>query len=193
MRRVFLIVPVFLTLVSAVLALGSPSFAATAQTSTALVREGRWLKYNGHYQYFVGFDNQELVADTSIDYISVLDALRDARVNKVRIWLDAYWNPNYEHPWVRRNGKYDLDQWNLRYWQRLADFMTAAHHRGIIVEVTLFAVSPADPDWWGNTTFQIAWHEANNVNGAFRTNADGTFFPQFFDLDHREVSRAEER
>lgn len=166
---------------------GVPSVPAALETFP-LVREGRWLQYNGQYQYFVGFDNQELVADTSIDYIAVLDTLRDVRVNKIRIWLDAYWDPSFLHPWARRNDKYDLDQWNLAYWQRLRDFMSAAHDRGIIVEVSLFPVYPADPNWWGNSTFQIAWNEANNINGAFRSNSQGHFFPEFFDIYHPQVS-----
>jgi hypothetical protein len=56
------------------------------------------------------------------------------------------------------------------------------------IEVTLFLVYPADPNWRDNSTFQIAWNEANNINGAFRSNSQGRFFPQFFDVDHPEVS-----
>jgi hypothetical protein len=108
MRRIRVVVSSLTLIACVVLSPALPSFPAESETS-ALVRAGRWLQYNGQYRYFVGFDNQELVADTSIDYTAVLDTLRDVRVNKIRIWFDAYRHPTYLHPWVRRNGKYDLD------------------------------------------------------------------------------------
>jgi hypothetical protein len=63
---------------------------------------------------------------------------------------DAYNSPPSapftERPWARTGGgqawdglqKYNLREWNPRYWQRLADWVRTANHNGIVVEVILF-------------------------------------------------------
>lgn len=168
--------------------LPAPAGAIAEPELAGLVRAGRWLKYNGRYPYFVGLDYQHLAADPDVDIAAVLDALTGLRINKIRVWLDAYWNPDYRHPWERRDGKYDLDRWNEEYWQRLAWLAAEARTREIIVEVTLFSAYPADPAWWNNETFRPAWNRSSNWNGAFSTNSDGHFYPQFFDLAYLERS-----
>ena len=55
--------------------------------------------------------------------------------------------------------KYDLDQWNAEYFERLHRFLTLASQRGIIVEVTLFSNTYHDSIWALNPFF----HQ-NNLN-----------------------------
>ena len=64
-------------------------------------------------------------------------------------------SPDYIAPFPRTGpGKamdgepiYDLDQWNLEYFERLHRFLDAASKRGIIVELTLFSNTYADNIW----------------------------------------------
>jgi hypothetical protein len=55
--------------------------------------------------------------------------------------------------------KYDLDQWNPEFFQRLHEFLGAAEKRGIIVEVTLLADHHKPEIWELNPQ-----HPLNNIN-----------------------------
>lgn len=157
-----------------------------------LKREGRWLTYNGSYPYLVGMDAQELACDPSLNYEKILDLFVQYRINKVRIWVYCYFGTNqgFLHPWKREaNGKFNLDEWNPCYWNRVKDFVTKAKDRDIIVEVSIFpanfihkAANWTNIDWWP------LWNKKFNVNGIFTTNSEGHFAPEFFDLNHLEVS-----
>jgi hypothetical protein len=158
-------------------------------SAAGLGRTGRWFTYNGQPIYLIGYDMQELAADPTIDYNAVLDLFVQYRLNKVRIWSYSYWSPeDFLHPWSYTNGRFDLDAWNDAYWQRLRDFVAAAHRRGIMVEYTIFAANNVD-DWdWSSTDFRIAWNENFNVNQVFSENSQGNFSPEFFDLSYEKVS-----
>lgn len=163
-----------------------------AVDSVGLERKDRWFTYNGHYEYFVGVDAQHIAADSTTDFISILDRFRAYRINKVRIWVDAYWNPDFLHPWIynRITRKYDLDRWNTSYWDRVRSFVSAARDRDIVVEISLFDAYPTKPKWWSNDIMRIAWNKDHNRNNAFSTNEAGHFYPEFFDLNYEERSNS---
>ena len=56
--------------------------------------------------------------------------------------------------------KYDLDQWNPEYFDRLHRFLDAASKRGIVVELTVFSNTYADHIWALNP-----FRAANNLQG----------------------------
>lgn len=64
-------------------------------------------------------------------------------------------SPDFIAPYVRSgpglalDGEplYDLDQWNLEYFDRLHRFLDAASKRGIVVELTVFSNTYADQIW----------------------------------------------
>ena len=56
--------------------------------------------------------------------------------------------------------KFDLDQWNPEYFERLHGFLTAAQERDVIIELTLFSNTYSDAVW-GLNPFNIQ----NNING----------------------------
>ena len=168
---------------------------ARAQT-TGLERSGRWLMYNNSYPYLVGYDLQQLFSQKSYSYADIdykLNQLQEFRINKIRVWINAWFlGINGYYPWiVDANGKKNLDVWNVTYWTRMRDFVQKCKDRDIIVEFTLFTPYPiesASDSWWKNTAWQVAWNKIFNLNNAFSTNANGHFFPQFFDLNYSERS-----
>ena len=168
--------------------------SSSPQTASGLTRSGRWFLYNGAYVYLAGIDAQELVADPAYDSTAVLDKLQAYRINKLRIWIDAWFGgPGYLRPWHYdgQTGRFDLDTWNDAYWDRLQAFAAAAWARDIIIEASIFDAYPrdADPDgWWLSPRFRQAWNKAFNSNGAFSTNLAGHFYPDFYSLDGSERS-----
>jgi hypothetical protein len=63
-------------------------------------------------------------------------------------------------PWRQRDGKFDLEQWDPKYFERLKDFVAQADARGVVVELVLFCPLYNDSMW--NVSPMNA---ANNVNG----------------------------
>jgi hypothetical protein len=163
---------------------------ATAQ-SQGLQRSGRWFTYDGVPIYLVGYDRQEFFTDPLLDYEKALDVYVKYRINKVRVWMYNWWGgPALLAPWSYDSnlGKYNLDQWNPGYWQRLTNFLKAAQARNIIVELCLFADYSYHADRWVDPSYRYAWNASYNVNGAFWTDAHGGFFPEFFDVNYMERS-----
>ncbi|MGB2888032.1 MAG: hypothetical protein WBC04_10070 [Candidatus Acidiferrales bacterium] len=151
--------------------------------------------YDGSFIYLAGVDAQLLVGDPNTDYVSVLNQLQAYRINKVRIWLDAWFEgASILHPWAHDplTNRFDLDTWNPAYWKRLRTFLEAAQARNIIVEISLFDAYPGDNSssgWWNSSSFRNAWNKAYNINNAFTTNASGGYYrPEFFSLNGTETS-----
>lgn len=77
-------------------------------------------------------------------------------------------SPDYIAPFARTGGglaldmqpKYDLDEWNPEFFERLHRFLRMASDFGIIVEVTLLSNTYGDPVWALNPL-----HHANSING----------------------------
>jgi len=77
-------------------------------------------------------------------------------------------SPDYLTPYPRTGAgealdgepKYDLDQWNPRYFRRLHQFLSRASELGIVVEITLLSSTYSEPIWSLNPL-----HAANNING----------------------------
>lgn len=166
-------------------------WSADAIAGGGLSRSGRWFTHGGKPVYLVGFDLQELACNPALDYERILDELARHRLNKVRIWIYCWFGTTRFGaltPWARApDGRHDLERFDARYWARVRAVVTAARERGIFVEVTIFAPYPNRPGyWWGDPGVRNAWNREHNVNGVFSTNADGHFYPQFYDLDYAE-------
>jgi hypothetical protein len=127
------------------------------------------------------------VLNADFDYLRYLAALQADKLNYTRLFGGSYVEvpsqsfgilrndlapaaERYLAPWARSQtlgyagggNKFDLEQWNPQFFQRLHDFLSEAENRGIVVEVTLFSSHYAEAQW-GISPF----HPANNVN---RTN-----------------------
>ena len=77
-------------------------------------------------------------------------------------------SPEFVTPWPRTGPgraldgepRYDLDQWNDEFFDRLERFITLASERGIVVELTLFSNTYNDSVWALNPL-----RGDNNING----------------------------
>jgi hypothetical protein len=76
---------------------------------------------------------------------------------------------DYLAPWPRAEGdaagpdwlpRFDLDQWDERYFRRLRGFVDAASRRGVVVELVLFANPYTETQWRFSPL-----HPSGNVNG----------------------------
>ena len=139
---------------------------------------------NGHYFLFRGrptilitsAEHYGAVLNAEFDYVTYLDELQRHGLNQTRTWSGTYretatsfgiadntLNPRrYLAPWARsgEGTKYDLNQWDLAYFDRLKDFLTQAGRRGVVVEYGLFCSFYSDELWAVSPMNPI-----NNVNG----------------------------
>jgi hypothetical protein len=65
------------------------------------------------------------------------------------------------------DGRYDLDQWNEEYWNRLSSFLQKTSERGIIVSIEIWEHEDLDasfpPPLTGGWGYQ-PWNPKNNIN-----------------------------
>lgn len=142
------------------------------------------------------------VMNLDFDYLRYLSHLQRHRFNYTRIFIPSFvelqetipgagWeNPmatlpgRLVTPWRRTTvpgysyggTKFDLEQWDPAFFERLHDFIRQASLRGIIVEVCLFSGMYNEAQWSINPM-----HHNNNVNGVgsvgwrrvFHTDNDG--------------------
>jgi hypothetical protein len=101
------------------------------------------------------------VVNLEFDYVKYLDALQAYGLNYTRIYPGYLFEPMGKYmsgntlgvkpaklilPWARSNqpgyllsgNKFDLDQWNPAYFDRLKDFIAQAAKRGIVIEICFF-------------------------------------------------------
>ena len=119
------------------------------------------------------------IINLDFDYVPYLDVLASFSLNYTRIYAGAYIEPEhyfihdntlgprlgrYCLPWERSDlpgypyggNRFNLDQWNPAYFERLHDFITQAGQRGIVVEVCMF--NAMYPDTWASMPL---YHENN--------------------------------
>jgi hypothetical protein len=121
------------------------------------------------------------VLNPEFDYLHYLNALQNDGMNYTRLFAGSYFEKEGSFgiefntlapapgkallPWKRSietgakcgGNKFDLNQWDERYFSRLKSFVSEASKRGIIVEVTLFS------SIYGYWDTQV-WNPDNNIN-----------------------------
>jgi len=109
--------------------------------------------------------------NTDFDFLTYLDALHADGLNLTRVFSGAYVEPQgafhiaentlapppgrYLCPWKRSNvpgyanggNKFDLSQWDPRYFARLRKILSAAAKRHIVVEFTFFCPFYDESEW----------------------------------------------
>ena len=138
----------------------------------------RYLEYKGKPVILVtSAEHYGAVLNLDFDYRLYLETLAGEGFNYTRIFAGSYLEPvdnifgirkntlaplrgRYLAPWVKENGKYDLDRFNPDYFSRLRDFVRYAGEHEIIVEVTLFSSIYHESAW-----ALIPFNRENNLNG----------------------------
>ncbi len=138
-----------------------------------------YFRYRGQPLILVTSDHTWFAATAAdFDYVRFFDALAANHNNLTRIYPGAH-PVNYENqplvfPWMRRaDGRYDLDQWNAAYFERLHALMEYAQAKDVIVDICLF-------NGWGTDekqTYQWRWescplNDANNVQNGVGVKRD---------------------
>ncbi|MEM8967080.1 MAG: hypothetical protein AAGE93_11740 [Bacteroidota bacterium] len=123
------------------------------------------------------------VLNLDFDYRAYLETMHQESMNYTRIFVGSYVEipgsfgienntlapaiGRFIAPWTRTDEaglyegekKFDLDEWNPDYFERLTDFIEEADQRNIIVEVTFFCSTYQDGYWERNP-----FNAGNNVN-----------------------------
>ena len=166
------------------LALTIKAICAGAQPVAIHPDNPHYFLYRGQPRFLItSAEHYGAVLNLDFDYKKYLETLHSEKMDYTRVFTGVYiensesfgiernplapLNNRLITPWARSdqsgyiNGgnKFDLDQWNPAYFERLIDFVGLAEQYGVIVEVTLFS-SIYKEGYWRYAPF---YHE-NNVN-----------------------------
>jgi len=106
-------------------------------------------------------------SDKGFNWKKYLNDLANYHINYTRIWLDFHiiredWPAqfgNQRWAWKRKVTKFDLTDFDEKFWDRLKKFLDYAEAYNINVEITIF-----NP-WSARTNWKLSpWNPENNVN-----------------------------
>lgn len=158
------------------LCIGSLALSILSSLTAAPIRlhpdNPRWFEWRGESTALItSAEHYGAVLNLDFDYPTYLAALERDGMNYTRIFAGSYVEPqgafNIAHntlapapgrflaPWIRSDqpgyagggNKFDLDQFNPAYLERLNDFITTAEKHGIVVELTFFTSTYGEAQW----------------------------------------------
>jgi hypothetical protein len=156
---------------------------ARAQAISLHPDNPHYFLYNGKPTVLItSAEHYGVVINASLDYKKYLDVLQRYHFNLTRIFSGSYYEGKYNDapantmairpekllvPWARSNvsgyvnggNKFDLNKWDIRYFNRLKDFCKEASERGIVVEIVFFSANYS-PSNWKNSPLNMH----NNIN-----------------------------
>ena len=145
---------------------------------------------NSHYFEFRGKattlvtsgEHYGAVLNLDFDFVPYLDELQARGFNLTRTFSGSYQEipgsfkiqdntlapkpGRYQSPWRMHDGKYDLDQIDPAYLERLKRFLTEASRRGVVVEFVLFCPFYEEDLWTVNP--MNAKHNSNGLGNCPR-------------------------
>jgi hypothetical protein len=140
-----------------------------AVDASQLSADGNWIRFRGRTILPVGDSVTQgwMVLGKNFDQEAYLNALDRRGINAVLIW--AYMGISDQKaderigydapelwPWVKENGKFQLDRFNDEYFNRLRSFVQSANTKDIMVVITVH-------DGWTKDNF--SGHPFNKANG----------------------------
>lgn len=153
------------------------ALAAPAQTLRLHPDNPRYYEFQGKPTVLVtSAEHYGALLNLDFDFAKYLDTLSAEGMNLTRIFTGAYREfpgdfniarntlapaeGRYITPWRETSaGKWNLDEWNPAYFERLHALMSHAARRGIVVEVTLFTAYYNQQRWEA-----CPLHPSRNVN-----------------------------
>ncbi len=177
---------------------------SAVRTSTAIrlhPENGHYFTFRGNPVVLMGStEHYGSLMNLDFDYLLYLDEVRACGLNFTRVFTGAYRQypgfvvedsplnvapGRFIAPWARSSvpgasdggNKFDLNQWDPAYFQRLHQFVRAAGERGIVVEVTLFcplyaAIFSTDKERLWNVS---PMKSSNHINGVGKGNGDSCY------------------
>jgi hypothetical protein len=162
----------FLAVLS-ILACAPLSYADDANKSLSLHSENpHYFLFRGKPAILItSGEHYGAVLNRDFDYVKYLDELKAHNLNLTRLFSGVYCEDSKSFgitrntlaplegkllcPWDRSStpgyagggNKFDLAKWDKAYFERLADFMTKAGERGVVVELVLFCPFYDDSMW----------------------------------------------
>ena len=176
----------FVVLAMSILSLGDPQSSFAQKKPVSLHPQNpHYFSYQGKPVILItSAEHYGAVLNLDFDYLPYLDELKSKGLNLTRTFTGSYVEPQgafniaentlapasdmFICPWARSNepgyanggNKFDLTRWDVSYFSRLKDFVSAAEERGIIVELALFCPFYEDVQWKLSPM-----NEINNING----------------------------
>lgn len=174
-----------LILASAMLSFNRPAKAQQTAPISLDPVNSHYLLFRGKPVFLLGStEHYGSVLNGDFDYAKYLQTIQRQGMNVTRTFSGTYVEPDGVFnisrntldpaagkliaPWARSqtpgyvNGgnKFDLTKWDANYFKRLADFVSQASQRGIVVEMVLFCPYYEEAQWKLSPLNAI-----NNVNG----------------------------
>jgi len=157
----------------------------TAQPISLHPKNQHYFLYNGKPTVLItSAEHYGAVINAGFDYKKYLQTMHDEGMNYTRIFVGSYVEApesfgiqnnslapavdSFIAPWKRVDEpglfkgekKFDLNEWNPAYFERMKDFISRAGQLGIVVEVTIFCSTYQDFIWERNP-----FNPGNNING----------------------------
>lgn len=157
------------------------SLTAASPTSAEPIRthpeNPRYFLFQGKPMFLItSGEHYGAVLNKTFDFETYLDELQKRGLNLTRTFAGTYLEVHgsfniqnntlappldqYQSPWAKKDGKYNLDEFDPAYFERLKAFLEAADQRGVVVELVLFCTLYNDDLWAINPM-----NARNNANG----------------------------
>jgi hypothetical protein len=133
----------------------------------------RYWQYQGEPVLLIGAtSNDNLYQNKNLE--SHLDSLHAAGGNYVRNTMSDR-DPGDEKAFLQlENGKYDLNQWNPRYWEKFENLLKLASERDIIVQIEIWDRFDHSRDNW----LTDPYNPGNNINYGFADSKLDSIYPK---------------
>jgi hypothetical protein len=150
-------------------------FAGVSRMSAAITVTPHYFAYNGEPIFLLGLGNWIFMNKIDVDYVAHNQWYESYGINYNRITLTSTWYTDTSvqvFPWERSTvpgandggNKFDLNEWDTAFWNRLHGYLQDCENRGIIVCIQFFdecAVEHgSDPHRWDYHPF----NPQNNIN-----------------------------
>lgn len=131
---------------------------------------------------YIGYSDYQIVTDTRFDAAPYFERMQSDGVNLQRIWVLGYSNTGSfreQMPFRKEGKKYDLNELDSSYLERLRSTLAEAQRRGQTVMLTLF-------DRWSMASAanfsRTPWYYKNNTDKLLTDP-----FPEFYDLSYPKL------
>ena len=147
--------------------------AASASSNIKVADNGHYFEYNGKPVFLLGLGSWHPINTIDIDYVAHNQWYQSYGLNYNRITLTSTWYTDRSKqvsPWKRSTtpgandggNKFDLNEWDPAFWDRLKGYLQDCEDRGIIVCIQFFDECSVEEG--SNRWKQHPFNPQNNIN-----------------------------